>query len=50
MDVANHYTGKVAKGCDYAGELSGVNALASVALDPATVWAAKMAIEKRCGP
>ena len=50
LDVANHYTGKVAAGCPYGGELAGVASLASVTSDPATVWAAKLAIETRCGP
>lgn len=50
LDVANHFTGKVALGCPYGGELTGVNALAPVNADPATVWAAKLATESRCGP
>jgi hypothetical protein len=50
LDVANHFTGKVAAGCDYAGEQTGVNALATVNSDLATVAAAKAAIDSRCGP
>jgi hypothetical protein len=50
LDAANHYTGKVARGCDYAGELTGVAALAPVTFDVATAWAGKLAIEGRCGP
>ncbi len=50
LDVANYYTAKVAAGCPYGGELTGVASLASVTSDPATVWAAKLAIETRCGP
>jgi len=49
VDVANHYTGKVALGCAYGSEQVGVGSLAPVTPDPATVAAAKMAIESRCG-
>jgi hypothetical protein len=34
LDVANHYTGKVARGCDYAGEPTGVASLSTVTPDP----------------
>ena len=50
LDVANHYTGKVAAGCAYGDELTGVGSLGAVTFDTATTWAAKMAIEGRCGP
>jgi len=50
LDVANHYTGKVAMGCPHGGELTGVASLAPVTADWATVWTAKLAIESRCGP
>ena len=50
LDVANHYTGKVAAGCPYGGELTGVSSLGAVTFDSATTWAAKLAIEARCGP
>jgi hypothetical protein len=49
LDVANHYTGKVAMGCPYGGELTGVNSLASVTYNAATAWAAKLATQSRCG-
>jgi hypothetical protein len=50
LDVANHYTGKVAAGCPYGGELAGVASLTPVTSDPATAWTAKLALEARCGP
>ena len=50
LDVANHYTGKVATGCDYAGEQTGLSSLAGVTFDLDTVAAAKTAIENRCAP
>ena len=50
LDVANHYTGKVTLGCAYGTELTGVNTLTPVTSDSATAWAAKLAIESRCGP
>ena len=50
LDVANHYTGKVARGCSYGGEQTGVTTLATVTPDPATSRAAKTDIEVRCGP
>jgi len=50
LDVANHFTGNVARGCPYAGESTGVASLAPVSFDPATAWAAKLTIETRCGP
>jgi len=50
LDVANHYTGKVAAGCAYGGELTGVSSLAGVTPDLSTVWAAKAVIDARCGP
>jgi hypothetical protein len=50
LDVANHYTGKVSLGCAYGGEPTGVASLAPVTFDAATGWAAKVAIESRCGP
>jgi hypothetical protein len=49
VDVANHYTGKVANGCAYGSEQIGVNSLASVTSAPATAFSAKTAIETRCG-
>jgi hypothetical protein len=49
LDVANHFTGKVAAGCAYGGEQTGVAGLTSVTFEAATVWAAKLAIESRCG-
>jgi len=50
LGVANHYTGKVASGCAYGTEQTGANSLTTVTYDPATAWAAKLAIESRCGP
>lgn len=50
LDVANHFTGKVAVGCAYGGESTGVSSLAGVTPDLSTVWSAKAAIEGRCGP
>jgi len=50
LDVANHYTAKVAAGCPYGGELAGVASLTPVTSDAATVWTAKLAIETSCGP
>jgi hypothetical protein len=54
MDVANHYTGKVATGCPYGPkgneEETGVASLATVTFDLGTVTAAKTAIENRCTP
>ena len=49
LDVANHFTGKVAQGCNYAGEQSGVASLTAVTADSTTVSAAKVTIENRCG-
>jgi len=49
LDTANHYTGKVAGSCPYGGEQTGVQTLAAVTSDIATVFAAKAAIEARCG-
>ena len=50
LDVANHYTGKVAAGCAYGSEQTGVSSLGSVTPDLATAFLAKSAIEARCGP
>jgi YVTN family beta-propeller protein len=50
LDVANHYTGKVAAGCPYGGELTGVASLTPVTSDSATALTAKLGIESRCGP
>ncbi len=50
LAVAAYFTAKVAAGCDYAGEQTGVDALSPVSADPATVVAAKAAIDVRCGP
>jgi hypothetical protein len=54
LDVANHYTGKVATGCPYGPsgkeEETGVASLATVTFDLGTVTAAKAAIESRCAP
>ena len=49
-DVADHYTAKVLAGCAYGGEQTGVDALSAVTADPATVMAAKAAVDRRCGP
>lgn len=49
MDAANHYTAKVAAGCDYGGELAGVSSLAPVTDDLATVWSAMGTVDSRCG-
>ena len=49
LDVANHYTGKVAVGCPYGGEVTGVASLTPVTSDSSTAWAAKLGIESRCG-
>ena len=49
LDVANHYTGKVAQGCSYGGDLTGVASLSPVTSDAATAWSAKLATESRCG-
>ncbi len=48
--VAAYYTAKVAAGCLYGTEQQGVDSLTSVTADPATVTAAKAAIDARCGP
>jgi YD repeat-containing protein len=50
LDVATYYTIKIAAGCPYPSEQDGVNALSSVTADPASVTAAKAAINGRCGP
>jgi len=50
LDVANHYTGKIALGCAYGSELIGVASLTPVTFDSATTWTAKLGIESRCGP
>ena len=50
LDVATHYTAKVAAGCFYGTEQDGVNALAGVTADPITAAIAKVAINSRCGP
>ena len=50
LDVANHFTGKVAAGCAYGSEQTGVSSLGSVTPDVATAFLAKSAIEARCGP
>ena len=48
FEVANHYTGKVAGGCNYGSEQTGVSSLATVTPDAVTVSAAKAEIENRC--
>ena len=50
LDVAAYYTTKVAVGCVYGTEQDGVNSLSGVTSVPATVTAAKAAIDSRCGP
>ena len=50
LDVANHFTGKVAAGCAYDGEQTGVSSLATVTPDLATAFWSKSQIENRCGP
>ena len=47
VDVANHFTGKVQLGCDYARRTTGVAAVSSV-MDAITGWASKVATENRC--
>jgi hypothetical protein len=47
-EVADYYTAKVAAGCPYG--MSSVDILAGVTADPATVTAAKAAIDAWCGP
>ena len=47
-EVADYYTGKVIAGCAYGGEEAGVEALVAVTADPATVVAAKAAIDEKC--
>ena len=49
LGVAAYYTSKVTAGCAYGTEQDGVNALAGVAADAATVGDAKAAINARCG-
>ena len=48
LEVADHYTAKVAAGCAYGSEQTGLDALASVNHVPATVTAAKAAVDSRC--
>jgi hypothetical protein len=50
LDVANHYTGKVATGCAYGSEQTGVASLTSVTSDFATAIASIAATETRCLP
>ena len=50
LDVAAHYTAKVAAGCAYGSEADGVDALAGVTAAMPTVAAAKAALDSRCGP
>jgi hypothetical protein len=49
LDVAAYYTARVAAGCAYGSEADGVSAIAGVTDMPATVTAAKAAIDDRCG-
>lgn len=49
LEVANHYTAKIAAGCEYGGELTGVDSLVPVTDDVATVWTARNSIDSRCG-
>ena len=48
--VADYYTAKVVAGCSYGTEQVGVDILKLVTASPATVVAAKSAIDARCGP
>ena len=50
LDVAAHYTAKVAAGCAYGTEQDGVSSLSGVMASAATVTTAKAAIDSRCGP
>ena len=50
LEVAAYYTAQVAAGCAYGTEQDGLDALSAVTADPATVVAAKAAINGRCGP
>jgi hypothetical protein len=50
LNVADHFVQKVAAGCDYGGEQTGVDALSTVTSDEPTVSAAKAAIDERCDP
>jgi hypothetical protein len=50
LDVAAYYTAKVAAGCSYGTEQTGVNTLTGVTASYSTVTAAKAAIDSRCGP
>ena len=56
LTVANRWTwptitpGRSRQAAPYGGELTGVSSLAAVTFDSATTWAAKLAIEGRCGP
>ena len=45
LEVADYFTAKVAAGCDYGGEQAGVDAITPVTHLPATVTAAKAAID-----
>ena len=49
LDVANHYTGKVAVGCAYGTEATGLASLTPVNHDWMTAWTSKLTIETRCG-
>ncbi len=48
LTVADYFTASVAAGCAYGGEQLGVDTLASVTSDAATMAAAKAAIDLRC--
>jgi hypothetical protein len=50
LQVAEYYTAKVAFGCGYGTEQTGVDSLSGVTADAASVTAAKNAIDVRCGP
>ena len=50
LNVADHFVQKVAAGCDYGGEQTGVDSLATVTSNLPTLSAAKAAIDTRCGP
>jgi hypothetical protein len=50
LAVAAYYTAKVAAGCIYGSELTGVTALTPVTADRVTVATAEVAIDGRCLP
>jgi len=50
LDVAAHYTARVASGCPYGAEQDGVATTADVTALGASVTTAKAAIDAWCGP